>query len=65
MPVPQNILGAGSHVAEFFAGGAHFRNFRHYKKLGGLNSILPKYNLYITEEKYIGGDVFQLVVCSD
>ena len=64
MPVPHNILGAGSHVAEFFAGGAHFGNFKQYKKRGGLNKIVTKYEFNIQKEIYFGGNVFQLVVCS-
>src|SRR5690554_5414831 len=64
LPIPDNVLGVVSHIAELFAGGTHFGNFKQYKKLGGLNRIVTKYEFNIQKEIYFGGNVFQLVVCS-
>jgi ubiquinone/menaquinone biosynthesis C-methylase UbiE len=64
VPLPQNITGWGSRVAEFFAGREHHRNFRKYYRLGGLNRILADNNLTIQRERFFANGAFQLVVCS-
>ena len=64
VPLPQNITGWGSRVAEFFAGREHHRNFRKYNRLGGLNKILAANKLTIQRERSFANGAFQLVVCS-
>lgn len=64
VPLPQNITGWGSRVAEFFAGKEHHRNFRKYYRLGGLNKILAENNLTVQLERFFANGAFQLVVCS-
>ena len=63
VPLPKNVAGIGSRVAEFFAGMEHNRNFKHYCKLGGLNKILPANNLTIRKSRFLAEGAFQLVVC--
>ena len=63
-PLPKNITGTGSRFAEFFAGSEHFRNFRHYNRLGGLPAILPENNLNINYQTFFANGAFQLVECS-
>jgi ubiquinone/menaquinone biosynthesis C-methylase UbiE len=64
VPLPQNITGWGSRVAEFFAGREHYRNFRKYYRLGGLKKILAENNLTVQRERFLAKGAFQLVVCS-
>ena len=64
VPLPRNILGAGSRLAEFLAGGEHNSNFNQYKKNGGLFKILTQYNLNPVYEALLARNVFHLVVCS-
>jgi ubiquinone/menaquinone biosynthesis C-methylase UbiE len=64
VPLPQNITGWGSRVAEFFAGREHYRNFRKYYRLGGLKKILAENNLTVQRERFFANGAFQLVVCS-
>ena len=64
-PLPTNITGAGSRVAEFFAGREHHRNFKHYMRLGGLPALLAENNLQIKNQEYFAKGAFQLVVCSE
>jgi len=64
VPLPKNITGWGSRVAEFFAGREHHRNFRQFYRLGGLNKILPENNLTVQRERFFANGAFQLVVCS-
>ncbi len=64
VPLPQNIIGIGSKIAEFIAGREHNRNFKHYSRLGGLREILPKHRLYIEKEEYFAKNAFCLMVCS-
>lgn len=63
VPLPKNVTGFGSRVAEFFAGREHYRNFKHYNKLGGLNQILPANNLTIRKSRFLADGAFRLVVC--
>ena len=64
VPLPQNITGWGSRVAEFFAGREHHQNFRKFYRLGGLNRILADNNLTVQRERFFAKAAFQLVVCS-
>lgn len=63
IPLPDNLYGAGSKIAEFLAGREHFKNFRQYKRKGGLNTILPRHKLYPREEELFAKKVFHLAVC--
>ena len=63
VPLPQNITGWGSRLAEFFAGREHHRNFRQFYRLGGLKQILSENNLEIKKEYLFSKRAFQLVVC--
>ena len=63
VPLPKNVAGIGSRVAEFFAGREHNRNFKQYCKLGGLNKILPANNLTIKKSRFLAEGAFHLVVC--
>ncbi len=64
VPLPNNYVGIGSRIAEFLAGKEHNRNFKHFCKLGGLNTILKSNQLKIEKSKFIAKGAFQLVVCS-
>lgn len=64
IPLPRNIVGFGSRVAEFFAGREHYRNFIQYKRLGGLHGINKKNNLVVEKEVYFAKGAFLLMVCS-
>ncbi|WP_372949869.1 class I SAM-dependent methyltransferase [Mariniphaga sp.] len=64
VPLPQNITGWGSRVAEFFAGREHHRNFRQYYRAGGLKNILAENDLTIQHQVFLAKRAFQLVVCS-
>jgi SAM-dependent methyltransferase len=63
-PLPRNYIGLGSRFAEFFAGREHYRNFKHYNRLGGLPVIIEKNKLTIEKEIFFANGAFQLVVCS-
>lgn len=63
-PLPQNITGWGSRLAEFFAGREHHRNFREFYRAGGLKNILAENNLTIQHKVFFAKGAFQLVVCS-
>jgi len=62
-PLPKNITGTGSRLAEFFAGREHHRNFKKYNRLGGLPGILPKNKLTIEKEIIFARGAFQMVTC--
>ena len=62
VPLPKNYVGIGSRFAEFMAGREHNRNFKKYHQLGGLNAILPSYNLQIKKTRFMAKGAFQLVV---
>jgi len=62
-PLPKNYVGAGSKVAEFFAGREHHRNFKHYMRLGGLPALLAENNLHIKNQDFFAKGAFHLVVC--
>lgn len=64
-PLPKNYVGAGSKVAEFFAGRKHHRNFKHYMRLGGLPALLAKNNLHIKNQDFFAKGAFYLVECSE
>jgi ubiquinone/menaquinone biosynthesis C-methylase UbiE len=64
IPLPQNLIGTGSKLAEFLAGRDHNRNFKHYSRLGGLPVILPRHKFDFEKEEFFAGNVFQLVLCS-
>jgi ubiquinone/menaquinone biosynthesis C-methylase UbiE len=64
VPLPQNITGWGSRVAEFFAGREHHQNFRKFYRAGGLKNILAENNLNIQHQVFLAKGAFQLVVCS-
>ena len=64
VPLPQNITGWGSRVAEFFAGREHHQNFRQFYRSGGLKNILAENNLTIQHKVFLAKGAFQLVVCS-
>jgi ubiquinone/menaquinone biosynthesis C-methylase UbiE len=63
VPLPKNITGWGSQVAEFFAGREHHRNFRKFYRLGGLKKILAENNLTIKHKVFLAKGAFKLVVC--
>lgn len=64
VPLPLNITGIGSRVAEFLAGREHNQNFKSYYKLGGLDKILTQNGFVIQKSQFLGKEAFQLVVCS-
>lgn len=64
VPLPQNITGWGSRVAEFFAGKETHRNFRQFYRAGGLKNILAENNLTIRHNTFLARGAFHLVVCS-
>jgi len=64
VPLPHNITGWGSRVAEFFAGREHHQNFRKFYRAGGLKNILAENNLTIQHKVFLAKGAFQLVVCA-
>ncbi|SHJ50046.1 demethylmenaquinone methyltransferase / 2-methoxy-6-polyprenyl-1,4-benzoquinol methylase [Tangfeifania diversioriginum] len=63
-PLPKNITGTGSKVAEFFAGREHHRNFKRYMRLGGLPALLAANNLRIKNQVFFAQGAFHLVECT-
>jgi SAM-dependent methyltransferase len=63
-PLPKNITGTGSRVAEFFAGREHHRNFKKYMRLGGLPALLAENNLRIKNQDFFAKGAFHLVECT-
>lgn len=39
IPLPVNIWGVGANIVECFAGGSHYRGFKHFKASGGLMNV--------------------------
>lgn len=62
VPLPKNIVGFGSRIAEFMAGREHHRNFRKYYKNGGLEAIFKENGISAKESVYFARNAFQLVV---
>lgn len=63
VPLPSNYAGIGSQVAEYFAGREHYKNFRHYSRLGGLREILARHRYTISKEEFFAKNAFHLAVC--
>jgi SAM-dependent methyltransferase len=64
VPVPQNLAGRGTKIAEYLAGKEHYRNFRSYSKIGGLPEILKLNQIIIEKQQSFAWGVFHLVICS-
>ena len=64
VPLPKNPAGYASRIIEFLAGKTHYKNFRNYYNLGGLNEILISNQLTIEKSKWFGGGAFHLVICT-
>ena len=62
VPLPKNLVGYGSRLAEFMAGKEHHRNFKKYYKNGGLESILAENDITTVKSVYFARDAFHLVV---
>lgn len=63
VPLPKNIVGYASKLAEFIAGIEHNHNFISYCNSGGLNSILPQNNLKIIYSEFFAQSAFKLDIC--
>lgn len=63
-PLPPGISKLVISVIERIAGGNHYRNFRHFNALGGLDYFLEKSGLTPISEKLRKGSAFRIVVCS-
>jgi SAM-dependent methyltransferase len=64
VPVPQNLAGRGTEIAEYFAGKEHFRNYRYYKKTGGLPVIMKMNQIKLEKQQFFAWGVFQMAICS-
>lgn len=62
VPLPVNVVGIGSRIAEFLAGREHHRNFRAYYTQGGLSHILPAQGFVIKKSAFLAKRAFHLVV---
>lgn len=64
VPLPKNIVGYGSKLAEFMAGIEHNRNFRKFYRKGGLETILNENKITVDKSVLFAREAFQLIVSS-
>jgi ubiquinone/menaquinone biosynthesis C-methylase UbiE len=50
VPLPANISGLTARTIEFLVGGEHYRNFKDYRRSGGLENLLKNQNLRKVEQ---------------
>ncbi len=62
MPLPRSITGYFIRVIEFFAGTAHFRNFRWYLKDSGLRRVMQDNWLSVVKETRVKNGNITLLV---
>lgn len=63
VPLPGNLAGVVSRIAEFLAGKEHLDNFKSYNKSGGLKKILESHQIKIEKSVLLGQKAFELVIC--
>lgn len=63
-PLPDNLYKQFTFIIERLAGREHFKHFKAYQKLGGINTYLRQLNLQTTKEKVKGKAIFSLVLCA-
>ncbi len=63
-PVPQGILRPIIYTIERIAGGDHYRNFKRYNKLGGMDYFTGESGLEITSDSLRGRAAFRIISCS-
>ncbi|GMR11390.1 MAG: hypothetical protein BMS9Abin28_2221 [Anaerolineae bacterium] len=51
-------------LSEIAAGRRHFRNYRHFMSIGGLPALIADAQLYLEQEKVVGGDTLALYLLS-
>lgn len=62
-PVPKGILRPIIYTIERIAGGDHYRNFKRYRVLGGLDYFIKGSGLDIISDRLHGSGAFRIVVC--
>lgn len=62
-PLPPGIKGAIVYIIERIAGGDHYRNFRKYNKLGGLDYFIRNSGLEPISGKIKGSGAFRIAEC--
>ncbi|MCA9734975.1 MAG: class I SAM-dependent methyltransferase [Deferribacteres bacterium] len=49
-------------LSEILAGREHYKNYRHFIKIGGLSSLIESLNFEVTEQKIVSGGNFEIVL---
>lgn len=62
-PVPTGVLRPVIYTIERIAGGDHYRNFRIYNRLGGLNYFTGESGLEITSDSLRSRAAFRIISC--
>lgn len=62
-PLPANYYKQLTWFIEWMAGGDHYRNFRTYQEIGGIDAYLKLLNLQVIKTAHIGKSIFSLVLC--
>lgn len=62
-PVPQGILKPIIYTIERIAGGDHYRNFKRYNRLGGLDYFTGESGLEVATDSLRGRAAFRIVSC--
>ncbi len=62
-PVPPGIIRPVIYTIEWIAGGDHYRNFKMYNRLGGLDYFTRESGLAITSGSLRGRNAFRIISC--
>ena len=63
VPLQAGFKGYATKFVEFLAGREHYRNFREYCCLGGLEAILKNYSLKTISQRKMAFGIFQVLEC--
>lgn len=64
-PLPLNLHGIFTRIAEFLAGFEHFSNFRSYQKSRGIYGLLEQRGLSVIFDSKAGSGVFKVLLLRD
>ncbi|MFP4489563.1 MAG: hypothetical protein ACLFN1_09700, partial [Bacteroidales bacterium] len=62
-PLPSTLMRSVVFIIERIAGGDHYRNFKKYNKLGGIDYFIYKSGLKPVADSLRGRTVFRIVSC--